>query len=70
MYFRSADTVPWNFHEKLVLERIHLFEKRLKEIEVCSKMIMYIHVFFFHQVAHNSFIINYNLFYINLGNLD
>lgn len=34
MYFRSSETVPWNFHEKLVLERIHTFEKRLKEIEV------------------------------------
>ncbi|KAG9431525.1 dynein beta chain, ciliary [Apis mellifera carnica] len=33
MYFRSSETVPWNFHEKLVLERIHMFEKRLKEIE-------------------------------------
>ncbi|XP_017887523.2 dynein beta chain, ciliary-like [Ceratina calcarata] len=32
-YFKSQDTSPWTFHEKLVFERILMFEKRLKEIE-------------------------------------
>ncbi|XP_076235061.1 dynein beta chain, ciliary [Calliopsis andreniformis] len=32
-YFRTSEPVPWSFHEKLVLERIHLFQTRLKQIE-------------------------------------
>ena len=34
-YFKLQEPEPWLFHEKLVFERIHMFEKRLKEIEVC-----------------------------------
>lgn len=34
-YFKSQEPILWTFHEKLVFERIHMFEKRLKEIEVC-----------------------------------
>ncbi|XP_076749597.1 dynein beta chain, ciliary-like [Xylocopa sonorina] len=32
-YFKSQEPALWTFHEKLVLERIYMFEKRLKEIE-------------------------------------
>ncbi|XP_076624613.1 dynein beta chain, ciliary-like [Colletes latitarsis] len=33
-YFKPpVEPVPWIFHEKLIFERIHMFEKRLKEIE-------------------------------------
>ncbi|XP_076548684.1 dynein beta chain, ciliary isoform X2 [Osmia lignaria lignaria] len=34
-YFKPpVEPVPWSFHEKLVLERIHLFRARLKDIEL------------------------------------
>ncbi|KAK1137302.1 hypothetical protein K0M31_001815 [Melipona bicolor] len=33
-YFKLQELIPWSFHEKLVFERIHMFEKRLKEIEL------------------------------------
>lgn len=37
-YFKSQEPVLWTFHEKLIFERIHMFEKRLREIEVCQKI--------------------------------
>ncbi|XP_076381799.1 dynein beta chain, ciliary-like [Megalopta genalis] len=34
IYFKGpSDPVLWTFHEKLVFDRIHKFEKRLKEVE-------------------------------------